>query len=321
MSGIPITLDDEEIGAVGDGYQGVHPFGVAGVGEQRLAVGEAQRRRWRARIVHDLGGRDRMSQHFGLPAHVELHHLPRKPPLVRGGARKEYFERRIQPCARARRPRDQERPLALGKELGIEQKERKRAEMVAVQMRKHDPIDAIGIEAVRLERNQRRGPAIDQEGALRRLDEKTRVEPAAGAEGISRSYDRQAHAQADALGRAETAACQRSRLVSSSGTASFAGFMKSTATRPVISAIENASPATNVRCCNSASSRRMNSWMRGLLASAQAGTCGTSISFMAGCELRKTCDTGNSKCSSRRRFHISTCAIAKAPRPNRGGSG
>ena len=145
-----------------------------------------------------------MPQHFGLPAHLDLHHLPRKPPLVRGGARKEYLERRIQPCTRARRPRDQERPLALGKELGIEQEERKCAEMVPVQMREHDPIDAIGIEAVRLERDQRGGTAIDQERALRRLDEKTRVEPAAGAEGISRSYDRQAHAQADALGRAET---------------------------------------------------------------------------------------------------------------------
>ena len=126
-----------------------------------------------------------MPQHLGLPAHLDLHHLPRKAPLVRGGARKEYLERRIQPCTRARRPRDQERPLALGKELGIEQEERKCAEMVAVQMREHDPIDAIGIEAVRLERDQRGGTAIDQERALRRLDEKTRVEPAAGAEGIS----------------------------------------------------------------------------------------------------------------------------------------
>src|SRR3954451_315484 len=67
MSGIAVALDNEEIGAVGDGYQGIDPFGVAGVGEQRLAVRETQRRRWRAGIVHDLGGRDRMSQHFGLP--------------------------------------------------------------------------------------------------------------------------------------------------------------------------------------------------------------------------------------------------------------
>src|SRR6185369_17108256 len=193
--------------------------------------------------------------------------------------------------------------------------------MVAMQMRKHDAVDTIGIEAMRFQRDQRRGSAINQERALRRFEEETRVEPAAGAEGIARSYDGQTHAQADALGRAETSACQRLRLVSSSGTASLAGFMKSMATRPVISATENVSPATKGRCFNSASSRVMNSRMRGLLASAQAGTCGTSISFIAGCELRKTCDTGNRKCSSRRRFHISICAICKAPRPNRGGSG
>ena len=131
--------------------------------------------------------------------------------------------------------------------------------MVAMQMRNHDAVDAIGIEAMRLERDQRRGSAIDKERAFRGLDEKTRVEPAPGAESIPRSYDRQAHAQADALGRAETSACQRLRLVSSSGTASFAGFMKSTATRPVMSATEKASPAINGRCFNSASSKATNS--------------------------------------------------------------
>jgi len=51
----------------------------------------------------------------------------------------------------------------------------------------------------------------------------------------SRSPD-QTHDQADALGRAEISACQRLRCLSSSGTASFAGFMKSTAMRPVMSA-------------------------------------------------------------------------------------
>jgi hypothetical protein len=50
--------------------------------------------------------------------------------------------------------------------------------MVAVQMRKHDAVDVIGIEAMRLERDQRRGSAIDKKRAFRRLDEKTRVEPA-----------------------------------------------------------------------------------------------------------------------------------------------
>ena len=43
---------------------------------------------------------------------------------------------------------------------------------------------------------------------------------------------------ARALGRADTAACQRATLASSSGIASFAGFMKSTATSAVMSATE-----------------------------------------------------------------------------------
>jgi len=37
------------------------------------------------------------------------------------------------------------------------------------------------------------------------------------------------------------------------------------------------------------------------MASAQAGTCGTSMSFMAGCEWRKTCEIGASRKSSTRR--------------------
>ena len=49
---------------------------------------------------------------------------------------------------------------------------------------------------------------------------------------------------------------------------------------------------------------------RGLFASAQAGTCGTSISFMAGCELRNTCEIGPSRWNSSRRSHISTSAIS-----------
>ena len=93
LAGIAVALDDEEVGAVGDREQGLDPFGVAGIGEQRLAVGEAQRGRRRARVVHDLGGRHRVPQHLGLAAHLDLHHLPRKSPFVRGGARKEHFER------------------------------------------------------------------------------------------------------------------------------------------------------------------------------------------------------------------------------------
>ena len=40
-------------------------------------------------------------------------------------------------------------------ELGIEQEKRKRAEMVAVQMRKHDAVDRVRIKTARLERDER----------------------------------------------------------------------------------------------------------------------------------------------------------------------
>src|SRR5262245_47428936 len=148
---------------------------------------------------------------------------------------------------------------------------------------------------MRLQRHQRRRPAIDQQGGLGGLQKETGVEPAAGAEGIAGTDDRQAHAQADALGRAETSACQRLRLTSSSGTASFAGFIKSTETSPVMSATVKISPVTKRRSFSSRSSTWRKSMMRGLLASAHAVTCGTSIAFIAGWQTGKTVENGTSK--------------------------
>src|SRR5262249_35037032 len=225
---------------------------------------------------------DGMSEHVGRPAELDLHDAPMKLPLVGARSRKEYLERRVETRACARRPGDQERPLAAAEELRVEQEEGNGAEMIAVQMRQHDATDAVGVDAVCVQRDQRGGAAIHEQPRLGGLEQETGIESAAGAEGIARSYDREPHRQAEALGRADTAACQRLRLPSPSGTASLAGFMKSTATRPVISATQDASPAMNPPSFRPASRRVMNSWMRGLLASAQAGTCGTSISFIAG---------------------------------------
>src|SRR5689334_10075472 len=105
-----------------------------------------------------------------------------------------------------------------------------------MQMREDHTIDAAEFETELLERHRRRRAAIEQQGRLRGLEPETRVEAAAGAEGIARADDRQAHGQTLALGRAETAACQRRTCAQSSGTRSLAGFMKSTATSPVMSA-------------------------------------------------------------------------------------
>ena len=62
------------------------------------------------------------------------------------------------------------------------------------------------------------------------------VEPAAGAEGIAAADNGEPHGHAPALGRADTSACQRRTFAHASGTESFAGFMKSIAIMPVMSA-------------------------------------------------------------------------------------
>ena len=96
-------------------------------------------------------------------------------------------------------------------------------------------------------------------------------------------HDLSRAAYAAALGRAETSVCQRRRLASSSGTVSFDTFMKSTDTSVVMSATVNSFPATYGRSFSSPSRKRRNSNTRGLLASPHAGTCGSTITFMAGC--------------------------------------
>ena len=61
--------------------------------------------------------------------------------------------------------------------------------MIAVQMREDDGIDAVRIDALPFQRRQCRRATIDQQRSLRRLQEKTGVEPSPGAEGVTRTYD------------------------------------------------------------------------------------------------------------------------------------
>src|SRR3954468_16956528 len=90
------------------------------------------------------------------------------------------------------------------------------------------------------------------------------------------------HSQARALERSETTLCQRRTFASSSGKVIFAGRMKSTATRPVMSATVKASPHTNWLSASCPSRTCRNSMAFGLFASPHAVTCGTSICAIAG---------------------------------------
>src|SRR3954470_9128975 len=271
--------------------------------------------------MHHLGGQHIVSEQFDRAAGLDLHDLERKPPLIGGSLRKEHFHRCFEPRARRGRAGDQQRTRALLQELLVDQQEPQAAEMITMQVRQDYGVDAAELEAATLERHWRGGTAIEHQGRLAGLYPEAGIEPPSGAEGIAGANNRQSHGQALALGRVETAACQRRTLVQVSGTVSLAGFKKSTATRPVISATLYPSPAANGRSLSARSRISRNCMMRGLLASAQAGTCGTSISRMAGWVLRNTWAIGNSRLSSIRLFHISTSAMALGPTPNNGGSG
>src|SRR5262245_6081927 len=186
--------------------------------------------------MHHLRGQHIVSEQLDRAAGLDLHELEWKAPLIGGGLRKEHFQRGFEPDARRRRTNNQKWARALLQELLLEQQEPHAAEMIAMQVRQDDSVDTAELEPTGLERHRRGRTAIEHQGRLAGLHPETGIEPSSGAEGIAGTNNCQSHDQALALGRAETAVCQRRTLTQVSGTVSLAGFMKSTATRPVISA-------------------------------------------------------------------------------------
>src|SRR5262249_55487023 len=78
-----------------------------------------------------------------------------------------------------------QRGSASAVELRIEQQERQSAEMIAVQMRYEDCVNAVGIDAELPHGYEARRSAVDQEGAACCLDEEAGVEPPAATEGVT----------------------------------------------------------------------------------------------------------------------------------------
>jgi len=91
--------------------------------------------------MNDFRGQNAMAENLGRAADLDLDHLPGKPPLRAGRSRKEHFQKPVDAFTRTRRPGDRKRTFSTCKELRIEQQERKCAEVIAVQMRNHDPVD------------------------------------------------------------------------------------------------------------------------------------------------------------------------------------
>ena len=76
FAGIREAFDDEQVRAVGDGDEHIHPLGITGISEALHPVAEHDRGRGCARIMQHFGGGDGMTEHVGRTADLDLHHFP-----------------------------------------------------------------------------------------------------------------------------------------------------------------------------------------------------------------------------------------------------
>ena len=86
---------------------------------------------------------------------VDLDDVERKFPAIRAGPRKEHFQRRIEPLARARRTGDDQRALAQAQQLGVEQEERQRRRSDRRADAQHDAVDGVRVDVLRFQRDKR----------------------------------------------------------------------------------------------------------------------------------------------------------------------
>ena len=134
---------------------------------------------------------------------------------VSGRAGEEHLHRRPDALAGADRADDGQRLVAVAVELGVEEEERQAAEMVAVEVRQHHRVDAVGVDPEPLQRDERGGAEIEHDRRRRGLNEETRVCPSARSERVPAADDRQAHGVTPArLGgrRAPHASAERSQV-------------------------------------------------------------------------------------------------------------
>src|SRR5262249_35660112 len=107
-------------------------------------------------------------------------------PFAREGCRKRAFV----PGLQTRRSGDRQRPRALGDQLRVKHEERDAAKMVGVEMREQDEIDAGAVDREPLQRDQRRGAAVNQKGGSFGGHMEARIEAPARPERVSGTDER-----------------------------------------------------------------------------------------------------------------------------------
>src|SRR5262245_42183202 len=184
-----VSLAYEEIDASRGIHQALAPLGVPRVDDRAPCPLDAQGIGRRAALVLDWEPGDREGAERGGGARLELDEIGLESTRHPGRAREQHLHRCRQPLPSARRAGDGEERLA-PRELAVEDEEGEPAEVVAVQMREEDAADGDGIDAGRLERDERCRAAVDEDAAvLRPLEAEAGLEEAAGAEGVGGAED------------------------------------------------------------------------------------------------------------------------------------
>src|SRR5262245_5466384 len=240
-----VALHDVEIGVASGGNQAFYPFAVAGEGDDLAFELEAQGVGRRARGMLGLEGRHVHAVDVERRGGEKLDELQIIAAWLGARAGKQGFCGADKTRGDAGRPNDGERLGPLAHVLGVDEPPHEPGVVVAMQMRDEDRLDRVRVETATVEADQHGSAAVDEKAAAGPVHLVAGLQAATGAEGITAPDDCELHdytpaagAQAFALGLFVTSSYHLPRFLSAGGRSMRAGFMKSIATRPVMSATE-----------------------------------------------------------------------------------
>lgn len=181
-----IGLGDEQIDPGGRLEQPFRPGAVAGIGHRLAVADDPERARWPvAGMMVGAVRNDRDWSRTPLLLDLVLLDPELEAPRLGGRPWKQTFHGGGQALFRRSRSGDEQRLVALADVIGVQKEERQTAEMVAVQVRQQNAVDAVGIDAESIDGNHRRRAAVDQKPSVRGSDHETGIEPPAGPERVA----------------------------------------------------------------------------------------------------------------------------------------
>lgn len=171
----------------------VRPLGVARVADDAVVRLNSQREGWRtACVIHNVG-RNRQAGQVMAPSGLKLD----DPELELLGCLRRAGEEDLHCCsqtlAHPRWSSNRERDGSLREELRIQDEEGQTAEVVTMEVAHENRLDAVGHDARPLHRDERRGPAVDDEASRDSLDQDAGIEPPTTSKRIPAPEKRQLH--------------------------------------------------------------------------------------------------------------------------------